>query len=141
REPSPIAMFVELLPGRRGYVRRGEFGRAYAARLRGHRIGAKINVAIASIHGSRIDLRLLFPPIQRGSRILGYVTGFLKGRYGHARAGVFVEIKPGVDGLLHFSDVSEKYLSKLKEGDALYVVVAGIARGRDGKIKYDLHCH
>lgn len=70
-------------------------------------------------------------PIEIGSVIEGKVTGI-------ANFGAFVELPEGAVGLVHISQVSEKYVTNiaefLKVGDAVKVKVLGI----NNKGKYDL---
>jgi len=70
-------------------------------------------------------------PIEIGSIMDGKVTGI-------ANFGAFVELPEGAVGLVHISQVSEKYVTnineQLKVGDVVKVKVLGI----NNKGKYDL---
>ena len=126
------AAFVEFLPGRQGYLSNRYFGSHVTrqTRMRGLRVGQVIEVAIDRVtRDNKFDLRISFPnlaQIQIGKQYQGIVDGFLPGKYGHARAGAFVEIVPGVKGLLHHSKLSATQLSGLSKGDVLNVIVRSI---------------
>ncbi len=70
-------------------------------------------------------------PIETGSIVEGKVTGI-------ANFGAFVELPEGAVGLVHISQISEKYVKDvnevLKVGDAVKVEVLGL----NNKGKYDL---
>jgi S1 RNA binding domain protein len=70
-------------------------------------------------------------PIEVGSVIEGKVTGI-------ANFGAFIELPEGAVGLVHISQVSEKYVTNinehLKAGDVVKVKVLGL----NNKGKYDL---
>lgn len=124
---TPVTIFVEVAPGRQGYVPRREFGRWADARLRQLFIGSAVNVLVSRAkEDGNPDLKLWFPPPKIGDTYRGLVDGFLPGQFGHARAAAFVEIVPGVKGFLHYSRISEARLLALREGDQLDVTIIAI---------------
>jgi len=135
--PSPEdreAAFVEFLAGRQGFLPIIFFGSKVTRqiRMKALHVGQVINVTIDRVkRDNKYDLRINFPDlaqIQIGKRYQGIVARFLRGQYGHARAGAFVEIFPGIEGLLHHSKLSSTELSRLNEGDVLDVVVRRVDR-------------
>ena len=129
------AAFVEFLPGRQGYLSNRYFGspKTRPTRMKGLRVGQVIDVTIDRVQkaANKYDLRVNFPDlaqIQVGKQYQGIVVGFLPGKYGHARAGAWVEIFPGLRVLLHHSKLSPAELSSLEEGDVLNVVVQSVDR-------------
>lgn len=133
------AVFVELVPGRQGFLHRRQLGRFPEFRLKSLRLGESIDVEINSVQpNGKFDLKLFFHPIQIGPQYRGLVVSFLPGQYGHARAGAFLELVPGIQGLLHHSQVSDSFLSQLNEGHAIDVVVFKVEPGLGGKMRYSL---
>ncbi len=79
-------------------------------------------LVVDSASQERIEL-IPFTSLVEGNRYDGYVVDFLAGKNGYERAGVFIEITPGFEGLLHHSQISESQLFSYELGDSVSVIL------------------
>jgi predicted RNA-binding protein with RPS1 domain len=131
---QPQGLCVEVAPGKTGFLPAAALGRFRAQRMALLKPGEEIAVQVASLNAGKISLALPAPIVQVGQHFVGYVAGFLPGTYGHARAGVFVELFPdGADSLIHHSRLPAYILKTLDVGDRVRVKVVAVDVGAKGR--------
>jgi len=141
RETGQVtAVKVETAPGRADFIPIRLLGneRMRDVWLSELRVGRAIEVMVTKIvPGGECELQLALPDHLIDRHFRGYISGFLPGKGGYLRGGVFVEIIPGTSGLLHYTAIPSARLDALKEGDAIKVVVSTCVR-ESGKWKIAL---
>ncbi len=135
---TDYGLFVEVAPGVEGLVHISEI--SWTERVQDlnsrYKVGEEIEVMVASVEKNerrmslsvkRLDndpWKVAFDRFKPADRITGTVSNVTD-------FGVFVRIYPGVDGLVHVSDISwtdhvESPKDKFKKGDTVDVVVLSI---------------
>lgn len=139
-----LALNLELEPGIRGRLDRRNIEVRSHKQLNRASIGDLWRCMIkAVLPDGKIDLltpEVFFgrrTPIKTGDVFRGVVQGFLSGNSGYDRDGVFVELVPGVSGLLRQRKIRHKELESIEEGDEFSVIVEDIYKDQ-GQIRYAL---
>lgn len=133
---------VEVVPGVVGFLPAGALGRAASDRATSMKPEELLTVEVRQLPGQNnhgdVILQIPKQKFAIGQTVKGTVVGFAKDTRGYGPPSAFVELAPGVDGVLYHKNAPRNYINTLRQGQAVTVRILGPRQnGRDG---YELAC-
>jgi HrpA-like RNA helicase len=127
---------LELCPGVFGRLLLRSFGKRYGTGSFLY-VGQTLTLTVESNDNGQVSLAAANYKLNIGQAYFAVVSGFLEGKGDYARAGVFAEFLPFREGLIHHTDIREKTLNSLKEGESIVVTLLNVDTSGP-KVRYRL---